>query len=70
MVGTSAALGALPESMVARELANNVLWPITPTHGTVQAEAIWMVRSPSRQESRILNHFVSLIQTRDDSHGA
>jgi DNA-binding transcriptional LysR family regulator len=62
MVGSGTALGALPESMVAREIAAEVLWPITPKGCALEAEAIWMVRSPSRQDSRILNQFVSLVQ--------
>lgn len=65
MVGSGTALGALPASMVAREIAAEVLWPITPVGYPLEAEAIWMVRSPSRQDSRILNQFVSLIQASD-----
>jgi DNA-binding transcriptional LysR family regulator len=62
MVGSGTALGALPASMVARDIEASVLWPITPKGCPVQAEAIWMVRSPGRQDSRILGQFVSLIQ--------
>lgn len=67
MVGNVTALGALPASMVAREIAARVLWPITPVEGTVPAEAIWMVRNPNRQESPTLNHFVALIQANHDN---
>lgn len=70
MVGTVTALGALPASMVAREIAAKVLWPITPVDGTVPAEAIWMVRSPNRQESPTLNHFAALIEASHDSRVA
>lgn len=68
MVGSGTALGALPASMVAREIAAEVLWPITPVGCPLEAEAIWMVRSPSRQGSLILNQFVSLIQADGDPH--
>jgi DNA-binding transcriptional LysR family regulator len=67
MVSAGRALGALPASMVAREIASAVLWPITLVGCPVQAEAIWMVRNPSRQDSRILSQFVALIQAGEDS---
>ncbi|MFN9646145.1 MAG: LysR substrate-binding domain-containing protein [Cyanobacteriota bacterium] len=65
MVGSGSALGALPSSMVAREIAAEVLWPITPKECALEAEAIWMVRSPNRQDSRILNQFVAIVQAED-----
>jgi DNA-binding transcriptional LysR family regulator len=62
MVGTGLGLGALPASMVARDIASNVLWPITLTGHSLRAEAIWMVRSPQRQESQVVHRFEALIQ--------
>ena len=66
MVGSVTALGALPASMVARDIAADMLWPITPEDCALQAEAIWMVRSPNRQDSQLLNHFVALIHSAED----
>jgi len=62
MVSSGRALGALPASMVAWEIGSAALWPVALIGCPVPAEAIWMVRSPSRQDSRILSQFVALIQ--------
>jgi DNA-binding transcriptional LysR family regulator len=67
MVGTGMALGALPASMVAQEIASDVLWPITLAGLTMRAEAIWMVRSPHRQDSQPVNCLAALIQASDDT---
>lgn len=70
MVGTGTALGALPASMVAREIASDLLWPITPVDCALRAEAIWMVRSPKRQDSALLSRFEALIQANEDGDDA
>jgi DNA-binding transcriptional LysR family regulator len=61
MVGTSPALGALPASMVAQDIAAERLWPITLKGHTLRAEAIWMVRSPHRQDSQLMSRFEALL---------
>lgn len=63
MVGAGTALGALPASMVAQEIASKLLWPITLAGYTLRAEAIWMVRSPHRRDSQLMSRFEALIQT-------
>jgi hypothetical protein len=63
MVGAGTALGALPASMVAQEIASKLLWPITLAGYTLRAEAIWMVRSPRRQDSQLMSRFEALIET-------
>lgn len=65
MVGTGMALGALPASMVAGDIATDVLWPITLMGYSLRAEAIWMVRQGKRQTSQVVNHFEALIQAND-----
>ena len=65
MVGAGAALGALPASMVAQAISSELLWPITLVGYTLRAEAIWMVRSPRRQDSQLMSCFEALIQTND-----
>jgi DNA-binding transcriptional LysR family regulator len=63
MVGAGTALGALPASMVAQEIASKLLWPITLAGYTLRAEAIWMVRSPHRRDSQLMSRFEALIET-------
>ena len=61
MVATSPALGALPASMVAQDIAAERLWPITLKGHSLRAEAIWMVRSPHRQDSQLMSRFEALL---------
>lgn len=61
MVGTGAAIGALPASMVAQDIATERLWPIALSGHTLRAEAIWMVRSPHRQDSQLMSRFEALL---------
>jgi hypothetical protein len=37
------------------------LWPITFAGHTLRAEAIWMVRSPHRQDSHLMSRFEALL---------
>ncbi|MFN9623169.1 MAG: LysR family transcriptional regulator [Cyanobacteriota bacterium] len=66
MVDSVTALGALPSSMVKREIDTDLLWPINPLDCALQAEPIWMVPSPTRQNSQLLNQFVALIQAGEE----
>jgi DNA-binding transcriptional LysR family regulator len=54
-------LAALPASMVELEIELGVLWPVTLSKHVLPSEPIWMVRSPQRQESLLLNAFESLL---------
>lgn len=54
-------LAALPASMVEFEIELGVLWPVTLTHHTLPTEPIWMLRSPQRKESLLLNAFEMLL---------
>lgn len=63
MVGSGLALGALPASMVAQEIDSQLLWPITLKGYSLRAEAIWMVRSPHRQDSELMSRFAALFPT-------
>ena len=69
MVATGTALAALPASMVAREIASGLLWQITPIDCTLRAEAIWMVRSPRRQDSALLSRFEAMIEVLVEDDG-
>ncbi len=63
MVGAGTALGALPASMVERETHSQLLWPIHLVGYALRAEAIWMVRSPHRQNSQLMSRFETMIQS-------
>lgn len=63
MVGTGTALGALPASMVAQEIASELLWPVSLVGYTLRSESIWMVRSPQRLDTKLMSRFEALIQT-------
>ncbi|MEY4351856.1 MAG: hypothetical protein RLZZ609_97 [Cyanobacteriota bacterium] len=65
MVGMGTALGALPASMVAQEIASDLLWPISLVGYSLRAEAIWMIRSPHRADSQLMSRFEALIQTNE-----
>lgn len=69
MAAAGTALAALPASMVAREIASELLWPITPSDCALRAEAIWMVRGPSRPDAGLWSRFEALIEAGDDEAG-
>ena len=47
--------------MVAQEIDSKLLWPITLVGQTLRTEAIWMVRSPHRQNSQLISRFEALL---------
>jgi DNA-binding transcriptional LysR family regulator len=61
LVCCSTGVAALPASMVEQEIELGVLWPVTISEHVLPSEPIWMVRSPQRQDSLLLNAFGSLL---------
>jgi DNA-binding transcriptional LysR family regulator len=53
---------ALPASMVSHEITLGLLWPLKLVDHTLGAEPIWMIRSPHRQNSRLLSSFEALLK--------